>query len=1389
MEEKKSLNFKCQQKLNMIKWKLTILVLTSLHVGLIVSNSNKIELGIGNFPIPDLQKQYPGTTIITSEDDNGVEKSWELKFYLTIQNPNDIKPLSTILEIKSLSHILTLEFEIISGVKYFKLKKNPDHVLDVIAVNKMRKNTMFIRITKNDGFQITIDTIDNQFKSKLIKIFSTEKRIETIDFGVKDRYLTVENLVFNSGSINDLVIEGKTGEKVKESNSEDEENEEDEENSGEKEDLKRSLHGVKAFNTLKKDNDGVLEKSWQLYFDLVVPRLVSGVVLKIKSLTNPKVLDLILRVNNYDTKSLNLVQIITDSEGFQSSNILAKFDMDRNLWEKAMKVKIFKSDGIQLIVDDHYKSALINSESLPEYALRNALIDFKEKNEGITVKNMMFINGESALRSFKTEKLFTTFRILVDLRITKKSSGSHLLFNIKNKKQTLIEVLYQQDKIRYCYFLAEETDKCKDLEVEKDKWVHLLIEQWKASDTFYNTIKVNSGIRQYITDRINGRSITNSFKIQDPKINDVLVTYNVLNADIKSFVIFNPASDTFGVIRFNGKQVYQNRWTKENSKVVCTMLKYNFMHEMTIDKDIQFYNGFEYNNEAFSCNGDEQSLSDCRRENYVSVIKQPAAAACTNWSDDLLDESLDSILLTGTNMNIISSLNYYLTDLKQRFGEWSCSSVNPDNQNICSVDDVISEALSNLQNLENETAKKAIKLSDKHNLQKLLEFEFLKKSFDYLKNELFKTKTSIGKYFRNLADFDNQLANHDLTYARDMWDKANNIIKEKEDNLLNSILELRDSAIATEAGDLIRQVAKLTIQILGRLNPIKWITDTDEGIIGPIETSTEIARATANLATIAIVYSDNIGKLNVILEKSNEKRSENKETFTKINDILNKAKSNIKLTLADCKTFLELYGGYTPAIEQSDIDAYSGIVEVMVDTFIEKMSDPQSFVGIIASAIGESKANNIKMALKLLFGQYEVVKEKQSEIMDAFARSARSMLAKKSAEDIINDSGNTDFQKKLKMIKGVYLTRLQKLRLYTDLCHIYTYRNHGMQTSDCTQILMDPDISDFRLLSYNLMPDMCSNAETISKVVLIPLNLEGDITKGILSSNELFRYHQSADPKKNEWVTSGTTSFKIPNKQWLVNHGWISSEIKEPIFLKKLELFLPPETKDVTFSYEVEMQLQTVTLRNVKYSFESKIKNKISYNSEDCLKPENNPYKMTDCRKLLPNLCILTSGQVDGGFLPVLEDSKFSISLRSRTKLTKLYPLDIIYLKANVEFCSKKQERTTKSEISKPVILDEDTESCCTDANQYFDLFAQINSHQRIRSRHAFCKVCPENSTPKFFGYFCQKCPQGFKETNEWFGCEQNTDTTLTKSSKGKKIRKHRKKGNPKISKSKTNKN
>ncbi|XP_065676277.1 uncharacterized protein LOC100201811 isoform X5 [Hydra vulgaris] len=1336
-----------------------------------------------------LRKQYPKNTIITSEDNNGVEKSWELRFYLTMPNPSDIKSFSTVLNIRSLRRTLTLEFVKKNDDKYFQLKQLPDRVLDTIAVNKMRKNTMFIRITKNDGFQITIDTIDNQFKSKLIKNYSTDSTIETIDPLVKDHYLTVENLVFYSGSIDDLVIddkEGKTGEKVKKSNSEDEENEEDEENSGEKEDLKKSLHGVKTFNTRKKDNDGVLEKSWQLYFDLVVPQLVSGVVLKIKSLTNPKILDLILHVNNNDTKSLNLVQSITDSKGFQYFNILSKFDMDGNLWEKAMKVKIFKSDGIQLIVNDH-KSALINSESLPEYALRNALIDFQEKNEGITVKNVMFINGESALRTFKTAKLFTTFRILVDLRITKKSSGLHLLFNIKNKKQTLIEVSYQQDKIRYCYFLAEETDKCKDLEVEKDKWVHLLIEQWKASDTFYNTIKVNSGIQQYITERTRDRSITNNFNIQDPKINDVLVTYNVLNADIKSFVIFNPASDTFGVIRFNGKQVYQNHWTKENSKVVCTMLKYNFMHEITIDKDVQFYNGFEYNNKTFSCIGDEQSLNDCRQENYLSGIKQPAAVACTNWSDDLLNESLDTILLTGTNMNIISSLNYYLTDLKQRFGKWSCSSVNPDNQNICSVDDVISEAFSNLQNLENENAKKAIKLSDKYNLQKLLEFEFLKKSFDYLKNELYKTKTSIGKYFRNLADFDNQLANHDLTYARDMWDKANNIIKEKEDDLLNSILELQDSAIAMKAGDLLHQIGKLLIQILGRLNPIKWITDTDEGIIGPLETSIEIAKNMKDLATIVIVYSENIEKLNAILKKSNGKRSENKETFTKINDILNKAKSNIKLTLADCKTFLELYGGYTPAIEQSDIDEYSGIVEAMVDTFIEKISDPQSLLGTVASGFGEYKANNIKMALKLLFGQYEVVKEKQSEIMDAFARSARSMLAKKSAEDIINDSGDTDLQKKLKMIKGVYLTRSQKLRLYTDLCHIYTYRNHGMQTSDCTQILMDPDTSDFRLLSYNLMPDMCSNAETISKIVLIPLNLEGDIKKGILSSNELFRYYPSADPKKNEWVTNGTTSFKIPNKQWLVNHGWISNEIKEPIFLKKLELFLPLETKDVTFSYEVEMQLQTVTLRNVKYSFESKIKNKISYNSEDCLKPENNPYKMTDCRKLLTNLCILTSGQVDGGFLPVLEDSKFSISLRSRTKLTKLYPIDIIYLKANVEFCSKKQVQT-KSEISNPVILNEDTESCCTDTNKYFDLFEQINFHQRIRSRQAFCKVCPENSTPKFFGYFCQKCPQGFKETNEWFGCEQNTDTTLTKSPKGKKIRNHQKKGNPKTSKNKTSK-
>nr|XP_047141240.1 uncharacterized protein LOC105844197 [Hydra vulgaris] len=1041
--------------------------------------------------------------------------------------------------------------------------------------------------------------------------------------------------------------------------------------------------------------------------------------------------------------------------------------------EKLVRVRIIKKKDLTFTIDDQLCEKDSNNE-FPENALSSSktFIQFDATLlKQLMITNVLLFDKEieylvdkavnvRELTNINTRRLFKTFRILFDLKIKDESLDICTIFSLNTKDESLFDVSFKQSTIKYCYYPNTGRKECKDFDLKSQKWMYFLIEQWEENNKYYNSFQIWSEIHDVT------KNAKWSYKtlVTQPQFNDIhFKPIDNVDVEIRKLIIFNPATNIFGVIQYKGKLIYEYGWTEKNSKVVCRMLGFKdtkILGETFVlsEEILNLYKSFEYIAEMYNCDGAEESLDKCKNNSVVTENMKPAAIICTKWPESKIYDTLHELLLTGTNIDVIRSLENYVTKLSEKFEKWSCNFITAENQYICSVENIISEALRDLKDHLAKVSNKSVSLSEKHNLQKFLEFEFFKQNFDSLKDEIFKTRESIGKYFRNLADFDNQLANHDLTYACDIWDNANILIKEKEDNLINSLEGLKNYGIGVQTGNLLFYTAKLAVQMTGRLNPIKWLTDTDGGIIDPIETTTKLTNAGADIIEIELLFSNSKHALENILAKSSLALAENKATFIKINKILQKAKVNKNFTYEDSKTFLSLYGNYKPAVEQNNIDDYSGIVKGMLNIFLEKIKDKEVSLALTASQYGEYYANNVNMAIELLFGQYEVVKEKQSEIMEAFARCARSMIAKESAEDIINDNGGTKLQKELKFIKGVYLARLQKLRLYTDLCNIYTYKNHGTQISDCRDILADPDISSFRLLSYNSLPDMCSNSEMVEKLVLIPLTMKGNFTMGILSSNELFRYYPLAGSAKNEWVINGSTYFKVPNKKYLVDHGWISNENKGPFFLKKLDLYLPPEAVSSSFSYDVKIQLQTTFLNEISYSFESKIRNKVSYNGDDCLTTENNPYRIQGCKTKLPKLCILTSGLVDSEFLPVLENSVFQITLQSKTSLTKLYPVNKMYLKANVKFCSKIneiQEKVLQRNEQKQDIVKRNAKdlSCCDDDNQYFDILNKTNSYPRIAETKNFCVSCPNNSKAKLFSYFCQKCPDNFEESKEWFGC------------------------------------
>ncbi|XP_065663729.1 uncharacterized protein LOC105846200 isoform X2 [Hydra vulgaris] len=1184
-----------------------------------------------------------------------------------------------------------------------------------------------------------------------------------------------------------------------------------------------------------------LEKHWQLSFDIKVLESTATVI----TLSNK------LMVFVFASK-------IGMSPINKPNDISWKCNTKMRQWLKVEIVYNFDDDDNLKIIVDENQCECEKKKKLK--FLIDSITDIKfgdaANNNAIRVKNMILTNGlieylidevsnVRQLDRIHTIKLFKTFRMIFELKITEQCEEMCTIFSIRKRTtgQMLMEISYKENFIYYCHFFIEHTKTCKTFEFVTTKWIYSLIDQWMENSQYLNIFLVNSNIDNFAL-----KKEENRYSIITPQIYDVFFESNPNSTvEIKKFRIFNPASNEFGIVRYNGKPFCSIGWSKENSKVVCNMLKKNSI-AMTVNAslftEIKY---FDFSNNIV-CKGNEELLHSCSfskdKESCFEngQYKPPAAVhcglytpysvengriniehsglprcyrndaeagkVCTKLFQDLFDvtslhgkvvessrkklaaysvlyknqgcvkkmdshqceydvihdckhqqiqcstcfkkelnDIINKLKFKGSNSNVIKSLKD-ASDKLQTCGRWfkmNCNSNYKLDPNLCSLHSVIIEAIRILK--ESIKSTTSITLPAKCDVQEYLKYDFLKTSFDDLLSNVRSSRESIGKYFNELASFDGEIAKHDIAYALDEWRKAEQIISEKLNGLHYSFIGLSGLGNGVQLNNLIQETAKLAVQIAGSFNPIKWLANTDGSINGIMESTTNIANLGADLG-IGFKNQAFIPILIEILRKATSNMENNKNVFTSISNIFKKVTSENAITPEDSAIFLELYRDFTPAINNEFIVSASVYIDILMYTFSQNIRDSSSIVGAALQVQGDDLINNVTMSTKVLMGQFEVVAEKQFEIMEAFARSAKAMIAKKSAQNIINVKNKVsdldpDFQKQLLDIKGIYLLREQKIRIYTHVCNIYTYRNHGVQPQVCKEILDNPDKSVLKLISYDSRSDMCSNAEKIKKLVLIPLSLQGDLEQGILSSNDLYNYRIDG--------TSGSTYFKIPNKNWMVKHGWISKDQDGPLFLKKFQLYIPPEAIDVSFSYKIIMKLSKVTLHNKNYFLQSTVSNYFSYHNEDCIASINNPYKMNGCRDHIKDICILTHGNVIGEFLPVVENSIWSIQLQSQTNLTKLYPANEMYLKAEIELCWK--SNTLDDLEYKRQISTDKTNSCCNN-NDFYDLLQEIAESRRKSDSRSFCKKCDDGTNAAFFGYFCQKCPSKYEKSNEWFGCK-----------------------------------
>ena len=604
--------------------------------------------------------------------------------------------------------------------------------------------------------------------------------------------------------------------------------------------------------------------------------------------------------------------------------------------------------------------------------------------------------------------------------------------------------------------------------------------------------------------------------------------------------------------------------------------------------------------------------------------------------------------------------------------QWDCSKKTPDYEEYCAVKSFLEEAK---HIAGKDLTRNHVSLQFRPDA--LLSHAYTKESTLTIITELNRVKAQLGSfqtelasYHATMASFDKTKAVADFNYFKRLWATQKNYLGTKAIVLGRRFKELFQTAFTVQSANIDALTAQVAMAIASMATPTDAIFNPGE-LLEKMNTvldyGAQLANARVNMAHLTYVFRNTLPAFVGLAREIRGNFEGNYEAYQNISRIL-KMTSTDELTTEDAHAFLKAYNDYSPAITAEQLSRYKVLLDQTVEMPCSIVQGDSQSIKTMTRLLVVKMCPALKQLVEVYKGVLENQAQTQFDIMDSYADIARAKLAERVSSklsDVFGRGSLRDLEGAIAIQSSQIMSQIHKAQLIAGACDTIKYMNYGQELSFCMDARRDLSLDVGLLVSYDYDQDhQCHASRSRSGIFKIPATPRlgnEPMPEGTLDLTQL--------------SMAKSVPFRIPDEQWLKDHGWISPHESGPFFVKRLDLFKPPsQDASLTVTTTATFALNKNVLNGEEIIFDRDLIATFTsqQNFVNCFTPPAlpNPYDMRGCSKF-PSSCDMATGEFGPGKIyPSLVGSEWSVRFNPGPQ--GIYPKTPFYLKVFATICSVK---------------------------------------------------------------------------------------------------------------------